>query len=125
MTIGEPASVRPGMTIGEPASVRYSCSRQAAAATHLLVCWAQPIEQGLVFLGRLMEHAHIDGCCQKVIGGCDGVNVAGQVEVEVLCVAWNSEAKTRWAGGEGRAWNSRKGKLQRKHSVRSAGANCE
>lgn len=37
----------------------------------------------LVWLCRLMENTGVDGCCNQVIGCCDGVNVSSQMEVEL------------------------------------------
>eukprot|EP00967_Tisochrysis_lutea_P023132 scaffold26455_cov18-Tisochrysis_lutea.AAC.2 len=32
-----------------------------------------------------MKHAHINCRCQQVVGSSDGVDVSGEVQVEVLC----------------------------------------
>lgn len=36
-----------------------------------------------VGLGRLVEHASVDGSGHQVVGGRDGVNVPGEMEVEL------------------------------------------
>ncbi len=45
---------------------------------------AQCIEQLLIILLGFMEHAGIDGCCQQVVGGGDGMDVTGEMQVEIL-----------------------------------------
>lgn len=37
----------------------------------------------LVRLCGLMEHAGVDGCSHQVVGGSDGVNVTGEMEVKL------------------------------------------
>ena len=54
------------------------------AALALLVGRAEGVEELLVVLTRLVEDADIDGRGQEIVGGRHGVDVAGQVEVEVL-----------------------------------------
>ena len=44
----------------------------------------QPPIEGLVGLRSLVEHARLDGGGQEVVGGGDGVDVARQVQVELL-----------------------------------------
>ena len=56
--------------------------REAALA--LLVGRAEGVEELLVVLARLVEDAGVDGRGQKIVGGRHGVDVPGQVEVEVL-----------------------------------------
>ena len=41
-------------------------------------------EEGVVRLARFMEHTGVDGRRQQVIGGRYGVNVAGEVQVEIF-----------------------------------------
>ena len=45
---------------------------------------AETVKQGVIALVRFVMHAGVDGGGQEVVGGGDGVNVAGQVEVEVF-----------------------------------------
>ena len=54
------------------------------AALALLVGRAEGVEELLVVLARLVEDADVDGRGQQVVRGRDGVDVPGQVEVEVL-----------------------------------------
>ncbi len=44
----------------------------------------EPVEQLLVGCAALVEHARIDGRGEKIIGGDDGVDIAGQMEIELL-----------------------------------------
>ena len=44
----------------------------------------QPPIEGLVGLRSLVEHARLDGRGQEVVGGGDCVDVARQVQVELL-----------------------------------------
>jgi hypothetical protein len=41
-------------------------------------------EQCVVLLCSLVEHARVNGCCQQVVGCADGVDVTGQVQVQLL-----------------------------------------
>ena len=45
---------------------------------------AEAAEEGLVALLRLVHHAGVDLRGDEVVGGGDGVDVAGEVEIEVL-----------------------------------------
>ena len=49
--------------------------------------WHKTIKQGIILLSRLMKHARIQLSCQKVVSRCDGVNIAGQMQVKVF--HWN------------------------------------
>jgi hypothetical protein len=53
-------------------------------ARALFVGRAQGIEQLLIVLVGFVEHARVDRGGQQVVGGGDGVDVAGQVQVEVF-----------------------------------------
>ena len=64
-------------------SMQWTQSAGVVAA-HVLVLWAQPLEERLVGLRGLVEHARINGRGKKVVGGCDGVYVASAVKVHVL-----------------------------------------
>ena len=55
-----------------------------APYTHLLVRRAQPVEQGLVALRLLMEHACVDSGGQQIIGSRNSVDVPCEVQVELL-----------------------------------------
>lgn len=50
----------------------------------LLILRTQSVEECLVGLRRFVEHSDVDGGCQKVVCGDDGVDVASQVEIELL-----------------------------------------
>ena len=59
--------------------------RRREAAVALLIGRAQRVEQLLVIrLLGFVEDAGIDGRRQQVVGGGDGVNIAGQVQVEIF-----------------------------------------
>jgi len=45
---------------------------------------AEALEEGGIVHVRLVEHARVDGCSQQVVGRSDGVQVAGEVQVELL-----------------------------------------
>ena len=42
------------------------------------------VEQRFIRLGALMEHACINGCSQQVVGGRNGMDITGEVQVEFL-----------------------------------------
>ena len=37
----------------------------------------------LVYLGGFVEHAGVNGCHHQVVGSCDGMDIASEVEVEL------------------------------------------
>eukprot|EP00955_Chlamydomonas_euryale_P061859 358200-Chlamydomonas_euryale.AAC.1 len=50
---------------------------------HINTCAHAP-KQRLVRLRALVEHSRVDRSCEQVVGGGDGMDVAGQVQVELL-----------------------------------------
>ena len=44
----------------------------------------EPAEESLILLSGFMEHAHIQGSRQEVVGCGDGMDVACHVQVELL-----------------------------------------
>lgn len=43
-----------------------------------------PVEEGLVRLRGLVKNAGVNGCCQEIVCGSDGMYVSCQVEVELI-----------------------------------------
>jgi hypothetical protein len=74
--------LRVGLVDAELAEAPADGRGQAALAG--LVGRAEPPEELVVLLVELVEDAGVDGRGQQVVGDRDGVDVAGQVEVEVL-----------------------------------------
>mmetsp|Transcript_25213 Transcript_25213/g.62246 ORF Transcript_25213/g.62246 Transcript_25213/m.62246 type:complete len:499 (-) Transcript_25213:39-1535(-) len=77
---------------GEVVRVRLGDAQLLEALEHhggelalaLLVLGAQAVEQRVVLLGRLVEHARVNGGGEQVVGHADGVDVAGEVQVHFL-----------------------------------------
>ena len=75
--------VRVGLVDAQLLQAAQHGRREPALA--LLIGRAQRVEQLLVIgLLGFVEHARIDGRRQQVVGSRDGMDVAGQVQVEVL-----------------------------------------
>ena len=53
-------------------------------ALTVLVWRAKPVKKCAVRLRCLMEHARINGSCQQVVGSCNGMDIASEVQIKIF-----------------------------------------
>ena len=73
-----------GSVLAIPSFFRRRRSGGAKRRRPFLSAGQKALNELLVVLGGFVEDPRVDGGGQEVVGGRDGVDVAGQVEVEVL-----------------------------------------
>ncbi len=73
-----------GISLGDAQFCQPAPHSNSEMAFAFFIFGAQPVEQSRIALAGFVEHARVDRCSQQVVGSSDGVDVTGQVQVEVL-----------------------------------------